>query len=104
MEKSPLSTVQILWVNLIMDSLAAPALATEPPTEDLFGSKPFGRSEGMINKDMHIAMISQSLYQIAFLLGLLYAAPSLFDIEEGWAMTSGIWIMECILRYFSMPL
>ena len=83
-ENSPLSAVQMLWVNLIMDSLAALALATEPPTEDLFDSKPFGRSEGMINKDMYITMISQSLYQIAILLGLLYAAPSLFDIEEGW--------------------
>lgn len=87
-ENSPLSAVQMLWVNLIMDSLAALALATEPPTDDLFDSRPFGRTEGMINTDMYITMITQSIYQITILLSLLYAAPYLFDIEEGWGNDS----------------
>jgi magnesium-transporting ATPase (P-type) len=36
--------VQMLWVNLIMDTLASLALATEPPTEDLLKRKPYGRT------------------------------------------------------------
>ena len=38
---SPLNPIQMLWVNLIMDSFASLALATEPPSEDLLKRKPF---------------------------------------------------------------
>jgi len=81
-EDSPLTAVQMLWVNLIMDSLAALALATEQPTEDLFESKPFGRNESIINSDMYATIVSQTVYQVAVLLVLLYLGPSIFDIEE----------------------
>jgi magnesium-transporting ATPase (P-type) len=43
--ESPLRPVQMLWVNLIMDTLAALALATEPPTPELLKRKPYGRYE-----------------------------------------------------------
>ena len=36
LSESPLTSVQMLWINLIMDTFAALALATEPPTEDLY--------------------------------------------------------------------
>lgn len=83
-ERSPLSALQMLWVNLIMDSLAALALATEPPTNDLFDTKPFGRNENIINFDMYFTIISQSLYQITMLLILLFLGAYILDIEEGW--------------------
>ncbi|KAG2407549.1 Calcium-transporting ATPase [Vigna angularis] len=41
----PLNTVQLLWVNLIMDTLGALALATEPPTDSLMGQLPMGRRD-----------------------------------------------------------
>lgn len=41
--ESPLSAVQLLWLNLIMDSLASLALATEPPSETLLDLPPFGQ-------------------------------------------------------------
>jgi len=41
--KSPLNPVQILWVNLIMDSFGALALATEPPNSKLLRLKPVPR-------------------------------------------------------------
>ena len=40
----------MLWVNLIMDSLAALALATEPPTEKLLNRKPHRRDEYIISR------------------------------------------------------
>ncbi|WZZ21438.1 hypothetical protein YC2023_122825 [Brassica napus] len=40
----PLTAVQLLWVNLIMDTLGALALATEPPTDHLMGRPPVGRN------------------------------------------------------------
>ncbi|VDM55782.1 unnamed protein product [Angiostrongylus costaricensis] len=40
---SPLKAVHMLWINLIMDTLASLALATEVPTDDLLNRKPYGR-------------------------------------------------------------
>ena len=82
-ETSPLSAVQMLWVNLIMDSFAALALATESPKKQFSDTKPFGRSEKMINFDMYVTIITQSLFQINALLLILYLAPHYFDIIEG---------------------
>jgi Ca2+-transporting ATPase len=42
--KVPLNAVQLLWINLIMDTLGALALATEEPTDDLMERKPVGKT------------------------------------------------------------
>ena len=49
---SPLQAIQLLWVNLIIDSLAALALATEPPKMDLLNRPPQGRDEYIISRKM----------------------------------------------------
>lgn len=48
LKESPLTPIQMLWVNLIMDTLAALALATEPPNDELLKRKPYSRFEGLI--------------------------------------------------------
>lgn len=48
-QDSPLTAVQMLWVNLIMDSLASLALATEVPSEELLDLKPFSPSASLIS-------------------------------------------------------
>ena len=83
-EDSPLSAVQMLWVNLIMDALAALALATDSPTDELFNSKPFGRTEPIITHEMKINIATQALYQIFILMVVLYAAPEVLGIRKGW--------------------
>jgi Ca2+ transporting ATPase len=83
-QTSPLDTIQMLWVNLIMDSLAALALATEAPSEDLFKGKPHGREDYIINKDMWVMIISQSLYQVTVLMIILFLGPWIFDVQPGW--------------------
>ena len=47
---TPLNVMQLLWVNLVMDSFAALALATELPHQRLLDQPPYGRSEPLINK------------------------------------------------------
>jgi len=49
---SPLTSVQMLWVNLIMDTFAALALATEPPNEELLKDKPHGRKDNIVTAVM----------------------------------------------------
>ncbi|CAI9781213.1 unnamed protein product [Fraxinus pennsylvanica] len=48
----PLTTVQLLWVNLIMDTMGALALATERPTDELMHKPSVGRTEPLITKIM----------------------------------------------------
>jgi magnesium-transporting ATPase (P-type) len=84
---TPLKPIQLLWVNLIMDTLAALALATELPTQDMLLRKPYGRNDHLINGYMWRNLLVQAFYQVTFLLVLLYAVPSgimLYDcIPEG---------------------
>ncbi|AQK57282.1 Calcium-transporting ATPase 4 plasma membrane-type [Zea mays] len=47
---APLTAVQLLWVNMIMDTLGALALATEPPNDDMMKRPPVGRGESFITK------------------------------------------------------
>lgn len=83
-EDSPLSAVQMLWVNLIMDALAALALATDSPSDELFNTKPFGRTEPIITTDMYINIATQAVYQIIVLMFVLYASPPILGITQSW--------------------
>ncbi|AES90718.1 calcium-transporting ATPase 2, plasma membrane-type [Medicago truncatula] len=60
---APLTAVQLLWVNMIMDTLGALALATEPPTDDLMKREPVGRKGDFINNVMWRNILGQALYQ-----------------------------------------
>ena len=78
--KFPLTSVQLLWVNLIMDSFAALALATEPPTDELLTRHPEKRSAPMITKTMWKHLIGQAVWQAALLLWLTLAPSSILSI------------------------
>ncbi|XP_055353324.1 plasma membrane calcium-transporting ATPase 2-like isoform X2 [Paramacrobiotus metropolitanus] len=81
--ETPLRAVQMLWVNLIMDTLASLALATEPPTEDLLNRKPYGRTKPLISRTMMKNILGQSVYQLTVILVMLFKGADLFDIEDG---------------------
>ncbi|KAK0608665.1 hypothetical protein LWI29_034023 [Acer saccharum] len=61
----PLSAVQFLWVNLIMDTLGALALATEQPTKELMDKPPVGRTAPLITNIMWRNLLAQAMYQMA---------------------------------------
>ncbi|EYC38048.1 hypothetical protein Y032_0747g2019 [Ancylostoma ceylanicum] len=69
---SPLKAVQMLWVNLIMDTLASLALATEMPTEDLLERKPYGRTKSLISRTMVKNIVGHALYQLVILFGIMF--------------------------------
>ena len=68
-----LRAVQLLWVNLIMDTLAALALATEPPTDELLLQTPHGKTERIVNNIMWKHILGHAAYQLGALLAILYA-------------------------------
>ena len=74
---APLRAVQLLWVNLIMDTLAALALATEPPTDALLLQKPHGRTERIINNRMWKHIMGQATFQVGSTLAILYAGANI---------------------------
>nr|KJB44882.1 hypothetical protein B456_007G277600 [Gossypium raimondii] len=78
----PLTAVQLLWVNLIMDTFGALALATERPTNDLMTKPPVGRSKPLISNIMWRNLIAQALYQVAVLLTLQFRGKFIFDVDE----------------------
>ena len=71
LQDSPLKAIQMLWVNLIMDTMASLALATELPTEHLLKRKPYGRTKPLLSRRMvkHIAL--HSIFQLIIVFGLL---------------------------------
>ena len=83
LNRSPLQPVQMLWVNLIMDSFASLALATEPPHERLLDRAPYGRNKAMISRQMWFNMIGHSVYQIIVIMVLLVDGHNMFEIEDG---------------------
>ncbi|KAH9885531.1 hypothetical protein F4778DRAFT_774305 [Xylariomycetidae sp. FL2044] len=82
-EGSVLTAVQLLWVNLIMDTLAALALATDPPQESVLDRKPEPRGSSIISITMWKMIIGQAIYQLVITFVLYYAADQINIVDDG---------------------
>ena len=80
-DELPLAAVPLLWVNMIMDSMGALALATEPPSPQLMKRKPFGRTAPLINKPMWRNIIGISVYQLIVCIVFMFKGKDLLDIK-----------------------
>lgn len=80
-ETSVLTAVQLLWVNLIMDTLAALALATDPPQDSVLDRKPEPRDASIISTTMWKMIIGQSIYQLVITLLLYYGSPAILSYD-----------------------
>jgi len=80
-EESVLTPVQLMWINLFQDTLAALALATDPPTRSVLNRKPEARTAPLISIAMWKTIIGQSLYQTAVTLILYFLGPHVFRNE-----------------------
>jgi len=81
LKESPLAAIQLLWVNMIMDSLASLALATETPKPELLQRPPYRKKEYIINQKMVKHILGQGLFQAVFLFVFIFAGP--YFIPEG---------------------
>lgn len=68
----PLTVTQMLWVNLIMDTFAALALASIPPSADVMNEKPRKQSDFIITRGMYHNILGSGIAFILILLGLYY--------------------------------
>lgn len=81
-EESVLSAVQLLWVNLIMDTFAALALATDPATESSLERKPDKKNAPLITVEMFKMIMVQAIYQIIVCLVLHFAGLKILGLEN----------------------
>ena len=80
----PLNAVMMLWVNMIMDTMGALALGTEPPSPDLLNRRPYKRDASLISNKMIRNITIQFLFQMAVLAYLLlFDGPKHFDTLPG---------------------
>ena len=93
--ETPLSSIQMLWVNLIMDSLGSLALATEPPYDSLLSQKPTRKNESIINGIMWKHISLQALFEILLLLILYIKGPSFIHEDKKLILNSHEEIYKC---------
>jgi Ca2+-transporting ATPase len=91
----PLKPVQLLWVNLIMDTMAALALATDVPSPDLLKRKPYGKNDSLITPRMYANIIGQALFQLTVNLVVLYLGPAIFNVAP-----ESVEHMTCVFNVF----
>ena len=84
----------MLWVNLIMDTLAALALATEPPSDELLTRMPYSRHEEMITAQMWRCITFHSIFQIIILSVILFLGPDIFGVVSSIGLEMDEWNEE----------
>ncbi|KAJ4352502.1 plasma membrane calcium [Didymosphaeria variabile] len=80
--RSVLTAVQLLWINLFMDSLAALSLSTDPPTNEILDRPPTPRSASIISLTMWKMIIGQTLFQMTATFVLHFAGPKFLPYPE----------------------
>lgn len=78
----PLTVTQMLWVNLIMDTFAAIALASLPPSETVMNKPPRNRKDNIIDREMAVDLFGTGLYFTVLMLGLLWAVSRMNGTER----------------------
>jgi len=79
---APLNAIQMLWVNLIMDSFASLALATEAPKDSLLNRKPYPKEDNIITPYMTLNVITQAILQITILTVIIFYGDWIFNVPS----------------------
>ena len=93
--ETPLTPIQMLWVNLIMDSLGSLALATEPPYAELLKREPTKKGESIINGKMWKHIIIQSLIELGILIFIYLDAPHFVKEDNPVRLAENLIIKDC---------
>lgn len=98
--RSVLTAVQLLWINLFMDSLAALSLSTDAPTEEILDRPPTPRTASIISITMWKMIIGQAIFQVIATFILHFAGPKFLPYPEN-EMRSLIFNMFVWLQIFN---
>lgn len=101
--ETPISAIQMLWLNMIMDSLGSLALATEPPHQDILNRKPNSRNDHMISERMWKHIIASSSLLFSILLGLYLKGEEFIPEEDSIRIKEYEIIGKCFGTYPGIP-
>jgi len=79
--ESPLSAVQLLWINLIMDTLAAFALATEPPLDSVLAGEPFKVETPILTPVIWRQVLGVAIWNVLVMICIILLVPPLMGLE-----------------------
>ena len=81
----------MLWVNLIMDSFASLALATEDPADSLLDRKPYSRDASILTPMMILNIFSQAIFQIIVLTIIIFYGDYIFGVPSDRDLEHFMW-------------
>ena len=102
--KTPVTVMQMLWINMIMDTLAGLAFSFESPLEEYMDNKPLNKSEPIINKYMYTSILITGLYTsvllIFFLKSPLISSLYRYDVNNRYLLTAffGLFVFTGVLN------
>jgi magnesium-transporting ATPase (P-type) len=93
--ETPIKSIQMLWIDLIMDALATLTLASEPPHDGLLKRKPTKRNENIINFTMISHVFSQTAFQFLILMMIYLYGPKYIQEQDLSRIAENKIILEC---------
>ena len=93
--QTPIRSIQMLWIDLIMDSLATLTLATEPPHDGLLKRKPTKRNENIINSNMIKHVCFQTGLQFIILMVIYLFGPRFIEEQDISRLAENKMILDC---------
>ncbi len=100
--KAPFSVLQLLWINVIMDTFASIALCSEPPRPGLMDLPPKRRDENILTKPMLRTIFITAAFFVVTMLGLLVVMKGQ-PHERGWFAGDGLWSFETSGNRVAVP-
>ncbi len=101
--KTPLLSMQLLWINLVTDSLPAIALGMEPVEKDIMNEKPRPKTEGIFAHGLGIQVVLQGfMFGLLTLIGFRYGETVTGNIEAGRTMAFIVLSLTQIVQSFNM--
>jgi len=79
--ESPFSAVQLLWINMIMDTFAAFALATESPNKNVLQDKPWKNDVRVMSNEIWGQILGMSLYNTIMMVLVIVVGPITSELE-----------------------
>ncbi len=101
--KTPLLSMQLLWINLVTDSLPAIALGMEPVEADIMNQKPKPKNEGIFANGLGIRVVLQGLlFAVLTLIGFKMGESATGLVEGGQTMAFIVLALSQVVQSFNM--
>ena len=101
--KTPLLSMQLLWINLVTDSLPAIALGMEPVEKDVMDRKPKAKTEGIFAGGLGVRVVLQGfMFAVLSLIGFRLGENIIGTLQGGQTMAFAVLALSQVMQSFNM--